>query len=102
MVPLYRVQVKRDVSTKTAVTVPAYEINILRLIHGKENVQDDFGRVLEKLDKPVGKYQNAENEYERLSIKYGAAVVEKCYPSEGELLALVKKQEGKDGAATSL
>lgn len=102
MVPLYRVHVKRDVSTKTPITVPAYEINLLRLIHGKENVQDDFGRVLEKMDKPVGKFQNSDNEYQRLTIKYGSAAVEKCYPSEDELSALVKKQEIKDGTTTSL
>ncbi|MCZ4065453.1 hypothetical protein NB636_02060 [Oxalobacter aliiformigenes] len=101
MVPLYRVIVKRDVSTKTPVTVPYYEIRILKFIHGQENVQDESGHVLEKLDKPVGKFPNSGDEYQRLIIKYGDAVA-KCYPSKDELLSLVKKQELKNGATSSL
>lgn len=100
MVPLYRVLVKRDVSTKTPVTVPSYEIKILKFIHGQENVQDELGRVLEKLDKPVGKFANSDDEFQRLVIKYGDAVT-KCY-SKDDLISLVKKQELKDGAASSL
>lgn len=101
MVPLYRVIIKRDVSTKTPVTVPSYEIKILKLIHGQENVQDELGRLFEKADKPISKFQNSGDEYQRLVIKYGEAAVAKCY-SKDELISLVKKQELKDGATTGL
>lgn len=84
-VPLMHVTIRRDANTITPVTVPPYELTMLRQMFGKENVTDgDQAAVIEV---------ESTNEYERLSAKYGAAKVSKVYgDDEGERLKeLVEK-----------
>lgn len=84
-VPLLNVTIRRDANTITPITVPPYELTMLRQMFGKENVTegDDAG-VIEV---------DAATEHERLSAKYGAAKVSKVYgDDEGERLKeLVEK-----------
>jgi hypothetical protein len=88
-VPLVHVTIRRDANTITPITVPPYELTMLRQMFGKENVTegDDAG-VIEV---------DSTTEYERLSAKYGAAKVSKVYgDDEGErLIELVEKHAVK-------
>lgn len=59
--------VRRDAQTITHVTVPPYELALLREIHGDDNVQELGTATAIELD-PA-------EEYKRLSFKYGAGVV---------------------------
>ncbi|MBX9959477.1 MAG: hypothetical protein K2Y15_05015 [Burkholderiaceae bacterium] len=84
-VPLLNVTIRRDANTITPVTVPPYELSLLRQMFGKENVTEgDQAGVIEV---------DASTEHERLSAKYGAAKVSKVYgDDEGERLKeLVEK-----------
>ena len=66
-VPLLNVTIRRDANTITPVTVPPYELSLLRQMFGKENVTEgDQAGVIEV---------DASTEHERLSAKYGAAKV---------------------------
>lgn len=88
-VPLLNVTIRRDAMTITPVTVPPYELTLLRQMFGKENVTEgDQAGVIEV---------DPANEYERLSAKYGAAKVSKVYgDDEGERLTeLVEKSAVK-------
>lgn len=77
---LIQVTVRRDANTITPVTVPLYELTILRSIFGKENVSDGEVVGVVELD--------ASQEHARLSAKYGAARVAKIYgDDEGDRLA---------------
>ena len=97
-VPLLNVTIRRDAMTITPVTVPPYELTLLRQMFGKENViEGEQARVIEV---------DSETEYERLSAKYGAAKVSKVYgDDEGERLAemveksAVKAKSGKKSEA---
>lgn len=84
-VPLIQVTIRRDANTITPVTVPPYEMTILRNMFGKENVTEG---------EQVGTYEvDAASEHERLSAKYGQGKVVKVYgDDEGERLTeLVEK-----------
>lgn len=84
-VPLIQVTIRRDANTITPVTVPPYELTILRNMFGKENVTEG---------EQVGEFEvDAASEHERLSAKYGQGKVVKVYgDDEGERLTeLVEK-----------
>jgi len=84
-VPLLNVTIRRDANTITPVTVPPYELSLLRQMFGKENVTEGEQAGVIEVD--------ALTEHERLSAKYGAAKVSKVYgDDEGERLKeLVEK-----------
>ncbi len=84
-VPLLNVTIRRDANTITPVTVPPYELSLLRQMSGKENVTEGEQAGVIEVD--------ASTEHERLSAKYGAAKVSKVYgDDEGERLKeLVEK-----------
>jgi len=93
-VPLLQVTIRRDANTITPVTVPPYEMSMLRQMFGKENVIEGEQISVIEVD--------ADTEHERLSAKYGAAKVSKVYgDDEGERLkeliekAVVKTKGGK-------
>ncbi len=95
LVPLLSVTVRRDANTITPVTVPPYELTILRSIFGKENVQEG---------ERVGEVELVSSEeHGRLSAKYGAQRVAKIYgDDEGERLTeLVEKAAVKAQKATA-
>lgn len=84
-VPMVEVTVRRDAYTITAVAVPPYELTMLRQMFGKENVNGD---------KVVGHIEvEADQEFERLSAKYGAQKVVKVYGDDGgeRLAEMVEK-----------
>jgi hypothetical protein len=84
-VPLIQVTIRRDANTITPVTVPPYELTILRNMFGKENVTEG---------EQVGEFEvDSASEHERLSAKYGQGKVVKVYgDDEGERLTeLVEK-----------
>lgn len=84
-VPMVEVTVRHDANTITPVAVPPYELTMLRQMFGKENVTGD---------KVVGSIEvEADQEYERLSAKYGAQKVVKVYGDDGgeRLVELVEK-----------
>lgn len=87
-VPLIQVTIRRDANTITPVTVPPYEMTILRNMFGKENVTE--GEVVGEIE------VNAAGEHERLSAKYGFEKVAKVYgDDDGERLTeLVEKAVG--------
>lgn len=88
-VPLLSVTIRRDANTITPVTVPPYEMTLLRQIFGKENVTEG---------EQVGVYEvDPAAEHERMSAKYGQTKVAKVYgDDEGERLAeLVERTEIK-------
>jgi len=88
-VPLLTVTIRRDANTITPVTVPPYELTMLRQIFGKENVTEG---------EQIGVYQaDPKGEYERLGAKYGKAKVSKVYgDDEGDRLSeLVGRAEIK-------
>jgi len=78
---LYSVKIRRDAHTTTPVNVPEHEVPILQEIFGEENVQTPAGMtVLEQgLGEPVGEVADQEDEFARLSAKYGASAVEEVY-----------------------
>lgn len=84
-VPLLNVTIRRDAMTITPVTVPPYELSLLRQMFGKENVTEGEQAAVIAVDPAT--------EHERLSAKYGAGKVSKVYgDDEGERLAeLVEK-----------
>lgn len=93
-VPLVQVMVRRDANTITPVTVPPYELTMLRQMFGKENVNGDTvaGQIeVEPAD-----------EFERLSAKYGAQKVVKVYGDDGgeRLAELVEKAAAKPTKAS--
>lgn len=84
-VPLLSVTIRRDANTITPVTVPPYELTLLRQMFGKENVAEGEQVGVIEVDPAT--------EHERLSAKYGSGKVSKVYgDDEGERLAeLVEK-----------
>lgn len=93
-VAIKNVTVRRDAFSIIPVTVPAYEVSILRAQFGKENVQDTG---------PSGAFVEVVpgNEYERLSSKYGEGKVVKVFGDDGgaRLEELVAKEAVKEGKA---
>jgi len=81
MVPLYTVKIRRDAHTVTPVTLPEYEITVMQVVAGKENVQTADGRSIDEygLGEPAGFFKTSEDEYTRLCNKYGAEVIEGIY-----------------------
>ena len=84
-VPMVEVMVRRDANTITAVQVPPYELTMLRQMFGKENVNGD--KVVASIE------VEADQEFERLSAKYGAQKVVKVYGDDGgeRLAEMVEK-----------
>lgn len=74
-IPYHELTIRRDANTITPVQVPAYEKGLLGLIFGKENVEDGGQVAFVELD--------PEQEYERLSAKYGQGPVAKFYGEDG-------------------
>ena len=84
-VPMVEVTVRHDANTITPVAVPPYELTMLRQMFGKENVTGD---------KVVGSIEvEPDQEFERLSAKYGAQKAVKVYGDDGgeRLKELVEK-----------
>lgn len=84
-VPLVEVMVRRDANTITPVTVPPYELTMLRQMFGKENVNGDA---------VVGSLEvESDGEFDRLSAKYGPQKVQKVYGDDGgeRLAEMVEK-----------
>lgn len=99
-VNLINATIRRDAVTITPVTVPDYEIPVLRNIFGKENIT--VGDVLHTIE------VEAEGEYDRLSAKYGFEVISKIF-GEDDGLRLTElvlkaeveaKEEGKEKPLT--
>lgn len=86
-VELFEVTIRRDAMTITPVTVPVYEIPVLKNLFGKENVSQ--GEVLRTIS------VDPEGEYERLSAKYGFDVISKIFGEDDglRLAEMVKKAE---------
>lgn len=90
LVALLAVSIRRDANTITTIHAPAHELNILRNMHGKENVV--------AADEPAGTVEvTPAGEYERLSAKYGQGKVAKVYGDDDglRLSEMVAKNEVK-------
>lgn len=76
-VELHSVTVRRDAQTITPVTVPEYEIPVLRNLFGKENIAvNEVVRLIEI---------EPEGEYERLCAKYGFELIAKIFGEDDGL-----------------
>lgn len=86
-VELHSVTVRRDAQTITPITVPDYEIAVLRNLFGKENIT--VGDVLRTIE------IEPEGEYERLCAKYGFEIIAKIFGEDDglRLTELVLKSE---------
>lgn len=84
-VELHSVTVRRDAQTITPITVPDYEIAVLRNLFGKENIT--VGDVLRTIE------IEPEGEYERLCAKYGFEIIAKIFGEDDglRLTELVEK-----------
>lgn len=82
-VNLYLVRIRRDAHTTIVETVTGHELAVLQAIFGIENVHNKSGKRIDQegLDSPVStrKIDSVEEEYERISMKYGSAVIERIY-----------------------
>jgi hypothetical protein len=90
LVALLAVSIRRDANTITTIHAPAHELNILRNMHGKENVV--------AAEEPAGTVEvSPAGEYERLSAKYGQGKVAKVYGDDDglRLSEMVAKNEIK-------
>jgi len=76
-VELLEVVVRRDSQTITPITVPGYEIPVLRNLFGKENITVNEPVITIEID--------AEGEYERLCAKYGFELIAKIYGEDDGL-----------------
>jgi hypothetical protein len=78
---LFPVKIRRDAHTTTPVDIPEHELVILQEIFGEENVQTVDGLSIAEygLGEPSGEAPDQEDEFGRLSAKYGSAVVEEVY-----------------------
>lgn len=87
LVELKDVTVRRDAMTITPVSVPDYEVPVLRNLFGKENVT--VGDVLRTIS------VDPEGEYERLCAKYGFEVIAKIFGEDDglRLSEIVAKSE---------
>lgn len=89
-VELISVTVRRDANTITPITVPGYEIAVLRNLFGKENVTEN--EVLRTIAvEPDG-------EYERLCANYGFELIAKIFGEDdgARLSELVQKAQVPD------
>ncbi len=86
-VELKDVTVRRDAMTITPVSIPDYEVAVLRNLFGKENVT--VGEVLRTIS------VDPEGEYERLCAKYGFEVIAKIFGEDDglRLSEIVAKSE---------
>lgn len=93
--------IRRDAHTITPVTVFPHEIAILQTIFGQENIQNKDGKLLDLKNLTeadiAGQVQVSDNEFERLTAKYGAnedgILVEQVYgkKASGNLEAAVER-----------
>lgn len=85
--------VRRDANTITHVTVPPYELAVLREIHGDDNVQELGAAHAIELD-PA-------EEYKRLSFKYGAGVVTAVFGKDKARVAELAEKAAAKAAKQS-
>lgn len=92
MKTIYHATIRRDAQTITPVTVPAYELAVLKDVFGDENVVT--GGV-------AGQWRESEDEFDRLSRKYGQAAVEKVYGTKasGGLENAIERADRKESKA---
>lgn len=92
-VSLIKATVRKDAHTINPVTVPPYELPILRNLFGKENVQE--------IDAVRDHEVDTEGEFERLCAKYGSEVVQKVFGDDGgeRLAELVERSAKKKASA---
>ena len=99
-VELLEVVVRRDAQTITPITVPEYEIPVLRNLFGKENITVNDAVCTIEID--------AEGEYERLCAKYGFELIAKIFGEDDglrltelvEKSAVAAQEEGVDKPLT--
>jgi hypothetical protein len=86
-VELHSVTVRRDAQTITPVTVPEYEIPVLKNLFGKENI------TVNEVVRTIA--VEPEGEYERLCAKYGFELIAKIFGEDDglRLTELVQKSE---------
>lgn len=110
---LYPAKIRRDAHTTTPVNVPEHEVPILQEIFGEENVQTPEGLSVAEhgLGEPVGEMPAQDDEFGRLSAKYGAKVVEEVYGKKAsrgletamkEIAAKEAKLKASDKPSTGL
>lgn len=92
-VELHSVTVRRDAQTITPVTVPEYEIPVLKNLFGKENIT--VNEVLRTIE------IEPEGEYERLCAKFGFELIAKIFGEDDglRLTELVEKSAVSDKPA---
>lgn len=78
---LFSVKIRRDAHTTTPVDIPEHEIPIVQEIFGEEHVQTMEGLSIAEngLGASCGEVPDPEDEFGRLSAKYGSEVVEAVY-----------------------
>lgn len=81
----------RDAMTILPVSVPAHEVDVMKALHGEENV-----RVLDGKTEPVE--LDGETEAERLEAKYGPGTLSQAY---GDAYKREIPRAMKDAAGTS-
>ena len=78
---LFPVKIRRDAHTTTPVDIPEHEVPIVQEIFGEENVQTADGLSIAEygLGESSGEAPDQEDEFGRLSAKYGTEAVEAVY-----------------------
>ncbi|CAL62412.1 Hypothetical protein HEAR2279 [Herminiimonas arsenicoxydans] len=78
---LFAFKIRRDAHTTTPVDIPEHELPIVQELFGEENVQTADGRSVEEfgIGEPSGEVPDPEDEFSRLSAKYGSEAVEEVY-----------------------
>ena len=104
---LFALKIRRDAHTTTPVDIPEHELPIIQEIFGEENVQTADGRSIEEfgIGDPVGEVPDPEDEYSRLSAKYGTDVVEAVYGKKASkgletAMSATKKADAKKAGGT--
>jgi hypothetical protein len=79
LVPSVTVAVTRDAMTIIPVTVPAHEVRVIQVLHGAEHVAKTD-------EQPTDKHEiDPASEAERLTMKYGPALLEKAFGAAFDL-----------------
>lgn len=82
---VYMVLVRKDASTILPVQVPQYEVPLLEVLYGEENILNADLKLGSEhgFGEPLGKFEPSEDEHGRLGAKYGSnaagPVVEQVY-----------------------
>lgn len=106
MTPIYQALIRRDAHTTTPVTIPEYEVPILQEMFGTENVHNAEGKRIDEvgIGTPVSEFRSSDDEYLRLSAKYGSERVEEVYGKKAtkalaDAIKLAKKKKFKPADA---